>query len=294
MYGLFMYSFCACMGWLKPFQRGLFDIKAIRNGTLMKELVRCAIPLCISELLGSGEWHILTLYAAYIGDVAAWTVAGAIWELFEQSSEGIGLAAVIRIGYHLGQADPTQAKISAYKSLVACLIWSATLTVIFLCQSNSIIAMFTDDEHITGILENAVVLIGAGNCVMSIGNLAWTILSAQSRPKITFWDYGGLVVARVCVPLASIFTFKLNYDITGLVAAIVISYATSTAILLIFIFISNWTKICCRIISAHSEHSFVALLAVDEENGKQTWQPSKEEQPSEETMFALKKELDLV
>ena len=162
----------------------------------MKELIRTAIPLGMSEFLASGEWHIVTLYAAYIGDVAAWTVAGAIWEFFEQSPEGIGTAAIIRIGYHLGQANPRKAKIAAYKSLLACLVWSATLTTIFMCQSNAIIALFTNDDYIASILEGAVVLIGAGNCAMCIGNLAWTILSAQSRPKIAAWEYGGVGVAR--------------------------------------------------------------------------------------------------
>ena len=296
LYGMFMYSFCACMGWLKSFQKGLFDMKGIQNGTLAKELVCTAIPLCLSELLASGEWHILTLYAAHIGDVAAWTVAGAIWDFFEQSPEGIGAAAIIRIGYHLGQANPRQAKISAYKSLLACLGWSATLTTIFMCQSNTIIAFFTDDEYITSAIEGAVVLIGAGNCVMCIGNLSWTILSAQSRPKIPAWVYGGVGVAGICIPLASTFTFKLNFDITGLVAAIVISYATVSAMLLVFIFTSNWTKICCRIISAYSGVTFVAVDD-DTSNGNQKWQPSKEEQEEQtpkETTFALKKELDLV
>ena len=292
VYGMFMYSFCACMGWLKPFWKGLFDMKGIQNGTLAKKLVSTAIPLCLSEFLASGEWHILTLYAAYIGDVAAWTVAGAIWDFFEQSPEGIGTAAIIRIGYHLVQANPRKAKISAYKSLLACLGWSAILTTIFLCQSNSIIALFTDDDYIAISIQGAVALIGAGNCVMCIGNLAWTILSAQSRPKIPALVYGGVGVAGICIPLASIFTFKLSFDITGLVAAIVISYATVSAILLVIIFTSNWTKICCRIISAHSGFSFVAFD--DEKSGNLEWQPSKEEPNNEDTVFVLKKELDLV
>ena len=302
VYGVFMYCFCACMGWLKPFRKGLFDMNGIKNGTLVKELIRTAIPLGMSELLASGEWHIMTLYAAYIGDVAAWTVAGAIWEFFEQSPEGIGTAAIIRIGYHLGQANPRKAKIAAYKSLLACLVWSATLTTIFMCQSNAIIALFTNDDYIASILEGAVVLIGAGNCAMCIGNLAWTILSAQSRPKIAAWVYGGVGVAGICIPLASIFTFGFNFDITGLVAAIVISYATVSAVLLIFIFTSNWTKICCRIISAYSGFTFVA---VEEAKGHRRWQPSIDAaavtkkksnslgQDAEQT-FGLKKELGLV
>ena len=111
-----------------------------------------------------------------------------------------------------------------------------------------------------------------------------------------------LLPKGICIPLASIFTFGFNFDITGLVAAIVISYATVSAVLLIFIFTSNWTKICCRIISAYSGFTFVA---VDEEKGHRRWQPSIDAaavskiesnslgQDAEQT-FGLKKELGLV
>ena len=277
IYGLFMYSFCACVGWLKPFQKGLFDMKGIQNDALIEDMVRGAIPLCMSEFLASGEWYILTIFAISIGDVASWTVAGAVWQIFEESPEGIGTAAVIRIGYYLGQAKPRQAKISAYKSLLACLFWSAALTTVFMWNSTSIVAFFTDDEYIKSKLEGTLVLIGTGNCAMCIGNLAWKIISAQSRPHIATWVYGVVGVVGICLPLASIFTYKLNYGIDGLVAAIIIGYGTVSAILLVFIFTSNWTKICCRIISACSGVTFVA---VDEDDGHRRWHPSANENKS--------------
>lgn len=277
IYGLFMYSFCACMGWLQPFQKGLFDMKGVQNDALVEEIVRAAIPLCISEFLALGEWFILTLYAVSIGDVATWTVVGAIWEIFEQSPEGIVTATVIRIGYHLAQANPRQAKISAYKSLLACLLWSALLTTVFMLNSTSIVALLTDDEYIKSKLEGTLALIGAGNCAMCIGNLAWTIISAQSHSHIAAWVYGGVGIIGICLPLASIFTFKLGYGIDGLVAAIIISYGTVSAILLVFIFTSNWTKICCSIISACSG---VIFVAIDEEEGHRRWHPSTNEDAS--------------
>ena len=279
VYGLFMFSLCSCMGWLDKFKKGLADCGALGNRDLRSRLVCSAIPLCMSEFLGEGEWYVLTIFAVSIGDVATWTIAGAIWEIFEQSPEGIGTAAVIRIGYHLGQADPRRAKIAAYKSLLACLVWSATLTTIFMVHSSDIIALFTNDETITATLSNAVVLIGAGNCVMCIGNLAWTILSAQSRPHIPDWVYGGVGIALISIPLGSVFTFKLQFDIVGLIAAIVLSYATVSAILLVFIFTSNWTKICCRIISAYSGVSFDA--SYDEEKGERRDSSSSKWKPSD-------------
>ena len=267
IYGLFMFGFCSINGWLNPFKEGLYDLRGIRNGELIKQLVKLAIPMCLSELLASGEWNFLTVFAAYFGDVAAWTVAGALWDFFELAPEGISSAAVIRIGYHLGQADPRKAKLAAYKCLVGSVVWAAILTSIFVWQSDFIITSFTDDEYIVGVLETVVVLIGAGNVVMCIGNLAWTILSIQGRSKIPAWVYGGVGVLGSCIPLASLFTFKMHLSIAGLVAAVVISYSTVSMVLLVFVFTSNWTKLCCKIISASSGFAFEAID--DEEKGRQ-------------------------
>jgi len=273
VYGLFMFGFCSIKGWLKPFQKGLYDLRGIWNGQLMKKLIKLAIPICLSEFLASGEWNLLTLYAAYFGDVAAWTVAGAVWEFFELSPEGISSAAVIRIGYHLGQADPRKAKLAAYKCLVGGAVWAAILTSIFVWQSDFIIRSFTDDAYIANLLEQIVVLIGAGNAVMCVGNLAWTILSIQARPKIAALVYGGVGVLGTCIPLASLFTFRMQLGIAGLVAAVVISYATVSMILLVFVFTSNWTKMCCRIISASSGLTGLMFEAIDDVEKGRLWKP---------------------
>ena len=82
VYELFTFSLCSCMGWLK---QGLADRGALVNRNLQKRLVCTAIPLALSELLGEGEWYMLTIFAVSIGDVATWTIAGAIWEIFELS-----------------------------------------------------------------------------------------------------------------------------------------------------------------------------------------------------------------
>ena len=246
-------------------------MKGIQNDILIDEMIQTSIPLCMSELLASGEWQLFTLFAARIGYVATWTITGAIWELFEKSPEGISTAAVIRIGHYLGSGNPAKAKVVAYKALLACLIWSLILTAIFMWHSDMIIALFTDNEHIANTLKSVVVLVGASNCAMCMGNLAWAILSAQSRAHVPAWAYGGVGIVMISIPLGSFFTFKMDSGITGLVSAIIISYATVSTILLVFVFTSSWTKISCKIISACSG---VAFVSVGEEEGQRRWHPA--------------------
>ena len=252
IYGLFMYSWCSCMGWLRPYRRGLIGKLSLKNGKMMRRMVKLATPVAFTDLLSSGEWSLLTIFAATMGEteVAAWYISGAIWEVFEYAPEGISSAAVIRIGYHLGHSHPRMAKIASYKSLMFSLIWSGCLTVVFIVHSDKLIAFFTDDDYVANLLADVVPIIGAGNVVMCVGNLAWNVLTAQSRAKIAVWVYAIFGVLGTTIPLASYWTFKKNYNIVGMVAAVVIGYATVSLVLLVVVFTTNWTKRCCKIISA--------------------------------------------
>ena len=66
VYGLFMFSLCSCRGWLDKFKEGLTDLGALGNKDLLSHLVRSAVPLCVTEFLGEGEWHILAIFGKFV------------------------------------------------------------------------------------------------------------------------------------------------------------------------------------------------------------------------------------
>jgi len=255
VYGAFLFSFSLRQGWLQPFLGGLFGSVSLKNGRLVRRMMKLALPTSFSEFLSTGDWSLLTAFAVSLGESqgVAWYISGAIWDCFEYAPEGISSAAIIRVGYHLGSANPRMAKISAYKALLYSFIWSTILTLIFIGESDNIISFFTDDVYIANLLVDVVYVIGAGNVIMCLGNLSMNILAAQSRPKIAVWIYGVVGKLLTTLPLAAYWTFGKHYNIIGIVCAVIIGYASVTLVLLTYVVNTNWKKCCCKIISVLAE-----------------------------------------
>eukprot|EP00978_Attheya_sp_CCMP212_P038907 scaffold197440_cov56-Attheya_sp.AAC.1 len=223
----------AWIGWLDPFYKGLFRNFALKNLTLVRGVMKMAIPSSIGSFLSYGEWEIFTFFAAYMGpaEVAAWSILGAIWGVFEYAPAGFGTAAEIRVGFHLGNGNPVMAKVAAYKNLFYATIWSTLVTVVFFFSADTIITYFTADATLIVMLQALVTLISAGNVLMAVGSVAYSILTAQSRvklaTKITFFCSW-----CINIPLACYWVFGRNYGLDSIVAALIIGYATAEITLL--------------------------------------------------------------
>ena len=129
-YGIFTFYYANYKGWLKPFMKGLSDFTVLKKWDVVNNMIGMTLPLAWSNFLSDGEWTILSFFAGYMGsdssDLAAWTILGSIWGIFEYAPEGCNTAVVMRVGYHLGRGDPRNAKITAYK----CLYYSMVLAVV--------------------------------------------------------------------------------------------------------------------------------------------------------------------
>jgi Na+-driven multidrug efflux pump len=151
--------------------------------------------------------------------------------VFEYAPAGFGTAAEIRIGFHLGNGNPVMAKVAAYKNLFYATIWATLVTVIFFCTSDMIIGYFTADATLIVMLQELVTLISAGNVLMAVGSVAYSVLAAQSRvklaTKITFFCSW-----CINIPLACYWVFGRNYGLDSIVAALIIGYATAEIALL--------------------------------------------------------------
>mmetsp|Transcript_12568 Transcript_12568/g.22770 ORF Transcript_12568/g.22770 Transcript_12568/m.22770 type:complete len:793 (-) Transcript_12568:108-2486(-) len=248
LYGSFIFFYTNAKGWLGPFYKGLFRNFALKNLTLVRGVMKMAIPSSIGSFLSYGEWEIFTFFAAYMGpaEVAAWSILGAIWGVFEYAPAGFGTAAEIRVAFHLGNGNPVMAKVAAYKNLYYATIWSTLVTVVFFFSANTIITYFTADATLIVMLQALVTLISAGNVLMAVGSVAYSILTAQSRvklaTKITFFCSW-----CINIPLACYWVFRRNYGLDSIVAALIIGYATAEIALLYVVFSSNWAKISKKV-----------------------------------------------
>ena len=177
----------------------------------------------------------------------SWSVFGSIWAVFECLPGGISSAAIVRISFHLGNANPRMAKIVAYKSLLYVAILALGVTLIFLSHSEAIILLFTHNRRLSAMLEDSVSLLAMGNVLMCVGSCAWSIVNAQSRTRLATLIYV-LIVWGVTTPLSPVYIFALGYGIDSLASTIVVGYATLALVLLVVVFTTNWTKESMRII----------------------------------------------
>jgi Na+-driven multidrug efflux pump len=181
------------------------------NGVLGKSKAICVFSMT----------HCLSLFNFAI----TFNTIEAIWSVFEYAPSGFGTAAEIRIAFHLGNGNPVMAKVAAYKNLFYATIWATLVTVVFFFSADKIINYFTADATLIVMLQELVTLISAGNVLMAVGSVAYSILTAQSRvklaTKITFFCSW-----CINIPLASYWVFRRNYGLDSIVAALLIGYAT--------------------------------------------------------------------
>lgn len=240
-------------GWIKEYLPGMFFNFALRNTSALKNLLNTALPLSIGSVLAYGEWELLTVFAAHMGraEVAVWAILGTIWETFEATTEAIGDSAEVRVGYHLGKGDPKMAKMAADKSLFWGTCVGGFVTMILLVVGPYFSHWFSDEVIIQTMISDVIPLIGIGNVTMTFGMLCWSIIGAQGRyhlatciALLTSWC--------VAIPAAAVMTYKLNYNLKGLVTSVVMGYSMTASCMSVVIIKTDWSRASQSIIAKNA------------------------------------------
>ncbi|KAL3812062.1 hypothetical protein ACHAXA_010034 [Cyclostephanos tholiformis] len=229
------------MEWVKKFERGLFGSFARSDMSVMKDVVRVALPLALGSIMAYAEWEILTIFAATLGpaEVATWAVMGFLWDVFESTTEAAGDASEIRVAYHLGKGRPSMAKLAGFKSMLFGAILSILMSIIFLSLTDVLPSLVTRDATIQYMLAELFPLVALGNITMSMGMVCWAIIGAQSRYHLS------TLIALTCsftvtVPIGAVVTIWMRIDLQGLAFAVVTGYTVTATLLSACIVMSDW------------------------------------------------------
>ena len=231
-------------GWLCPYKKGLWRSLSLMNGRAVKLTTTQAVPLAFEGLQNHGEWAMLTFLASALGpaEVAAWAILGSIWDAFYSATEGIGDAAEMRVGLHLGANRPNMAKLSGYKALLISMSVATIVSTFFLSLQDRIPGWFTVDPTLQAMLRELMPYVAVGNFSMQFGMTAWSVIGAQGRydlaTRVSIVSSWG-----VCVPLASIFVFYFRVNLQGLTAAVVVGYVTTGACLSYVLLSTDWKQV---------------------------------------------------
>ncbi|KAG7375056.1 MATE efflux family protein [Nitzschia inconspicua] len=243
LYNIMIIGFVTYKGWLAPYRKGLLQSFSFHDPKLVRSLLQMSVPLTFGGIVATFQWELLTVVAAHIGSpaVAAWTLLGSIWNVFEYLPNGFTTAAELRVSRHLSQGNPGMAKVSAYKCLVYSISSTAVISIIFVSARNVIVGWYSDVEIIQEMLSDLILLVGIANVVMVVGVVAYSILCAQNRANIATGTYVVLSFATT-LPLSLYLVYYKKYDLQSMVFALIVGYYLSSLVLLVFLFTSNWRR----------------------------------------------------
>jgi len=218
-------------------------------------VIKMAAPLSIGSLFEYGEWELLTIFAASMGqaEVAAWGLMESIWDLLEAFIEGFSNAGSVRLALHLGKGNIVQAKRSAWKSLFLVTTLGLFISIVYAIIGDHIAVLFTSDETLQNMLKAMIPIICFGNVFQSFGSMAWCLVGSQGR-----YHHATListtVTITVSIPLAAFFSLGMHFSLESLIAALVIGYSTISMCLSYLLVTSDWAYISKKVIEENEDN----------------------------------------
>ena len=256
---------------MAEFVPGLFWNFALANFATVSSFLKAAVPLSIGHILSYSEWEILFLLAGVLGpaELSVWCIAGSLWSSLEELTFAWGDAAEVRCGILLGSGHADRARLTAHKSLLMGSVGAAIASGLLLGGMPFVPKWFTKDATLQLMLREVLPLIAIGNLILAFGSISWQLLGAQGRYSIsTAVQFVGSWL--VTIPLGALSSLYLNWNLTGLVAAIVVGYMLSGTLNFVILCCTNWKhrskRIMAKIAKAGSNSSVVDTDSSDSDN----------------------------
>lgn len=232
-------------GWMKPFRGGMIgELAIIRSPAALKQLARAVVPLFLGTVLEYGEWEVLTLFLRHLGpaEVATWALLGAIWDVLEAMTEGIGEAAAIQVTFLLAAAQPERARKLANSAIYLAVVQAMVVTSGLYMGGRYLAVLFSSDYTIQHLLNNTIALIGLANVTMSFSQISWSLIGAQGRFRLatSVFFFSRWIVT---IPLALVTIFAFFLDLNSVSGALVVGYSTASCALTFIVLRSDWERL---------------------------------------------------
>ena len=214
----------------------------------VKALWEASLRLSSGRVIENCEWNILFVFSAIQGpaEVAIWGLLGELWDFADHVVVAISDASKVRCAHLLGKGLPEQAKYSSEKSLLIGVAVSIIMSIFLGFFQSTIPMWLTNDLTLQRLLGDMIPLLGLAVASLSFGSVCWSILCAQGRSHLAtaVTGFGSLAIA---LPLASISNFWFNLNLQGLIASLIIGYASSGFFNSILMLTSNWSEISQKV-----------------------------------------------
>lgn len=174
--------------------------------------------------------------------VATWCLLGAVWDVLEAFTEGIGEAAATQVAFLLAAAQPERAKKLSYSVLYIGLSQSLLITAALFMSGRHLAILLTADNTMQHMMNNAISLLGFANLAMSFSQVGWSLIGAQGRYRLaTSVMFFCRWLVTIPVALVSIFVFFL--DLSSISGCLAVGYSTASCVLTFIVIRSDWDRL---------------------------------------------------
>lgn len=174
--------------------------------------------------------------------MATWCLLGALWDVLEALTEGIGEAAAIQVAFLLAAAQPERARKLSYSILYIGFVQSLLITSALFMGGRRLVMLLTTDNTMQHLMNDATTLLGFANVTMSFSQVAWSLIGAQGRFRLAT---SVIFFCRwlVTIPVALVTIFIFFFDLSSISGCLVVGYSTASFVLTFIVIRSDWERL---------------------------------------------------
>ncbi|MBC7401094.1 MAG: MATE family efflux transporter [Mucilaginibacter sp.] len=187
------------------------------DAAVIKSIINIAWPATLQFVIASGSWIVVARLVAETGGTAAsagYQVAIRNVVFFILPAWGLSNAAATLVGQNLGAEEIDRAEKSVMITAKYNAIFMGAVMVIFLCFSNHIIRIFTQDAEVVKYGTQALQIFGSAYIFYGIGMVMTQALNGAGDTKTPTW-INFICFWLIQIPLAWYLSKHLDMKATG-------------------------------------------------------------------------------
>ncbi len=167
---------------------------------------------------------------------------GAVWDVLEAWTEGIGEAAATRVAFLLSVGQTGRARNLSYGVVYMAVIQALVITSALFMSGQYLAIIFSTDPTIQHLINYSIGMIGFANVIMAYAQITWSLVGAQGRFRL---GTGVVFFSRwlVTIPCAVISIYAFFLDLNAVSCSLVVGYATASCALTFIVARSDWDRL---------------------------------------------------
>jgi hypothetical protein len=174
--------------------------------------------------------------------VVTWALMGALWDVLEAWTEGIGEASATQVAFLLSVGQTDHAKNLSYSVIYMAVTQAMVITSVLFMSGQYLAIIVTSDPTIQHLINDSIAMIGIANVIMAFAQITWSLVGAQGRFRL-----GTAVIFfsrwLVTIPCALICIYAFFLDLNAVSGSLVIGYSTASCALTFIVIRSDWDRL---------------------------------------------------